>query len=309
MSRFRILSLDGGGVRGIIQAIVLERLSEKLPGWRDDVDLIAGTSSGGLLALSLAHGLEPREIREFYVKKGPRVFDDSWLDNLLDLGKTVGAQYDAKNLVRELRSIFGETTLGELRKRVLVTAFDLDNESVDPAERRWKPKLFHNFPGRENDRRELAYKVGVYACAAPTYFASVDGYIDGGVYANNPSMCALAQSQDSRYIKPPPRMKNVVLLSLGTGMSLKYIRGKALDWGYAQWARPIIEIMMDGVSGIADYECEKILKKNYHRFAPAFPPGTVIPMDAASRIPELVAFAEGLELRGIIRWVEEKWLS
>lgn len=309
MARYRILSFDGGGVKGVVPAIVLERLNEKFPGWLDGADLIAGSSSGGLLALCLAHGLDPRDIRGFFVEKGPRVFDDSWLDNLLDLGKTIGAQYDAKNLLREIRSIFGDTTLGRLKKRVLVTAFDLDNDAADPSKRMWKPKLFHNFPGPGGDRRELACKVGSFTCAAPTYFASVDGYIDGGVYANNPSMCALAQSQDARYIQPSPRMKDVVLLSLGTGTSPRYVRGKALDWGYAQWARPIIEIIMDGVSGIADYQCEKILKKNYHRFAPAFPPGTVIPMDAAPRIPELVRFAERVDLKRTARWIEEKWLA
>jgi len=309
MARYRILSFDGGGLRAVVPAIVLERLNKKIPGWLDETDLISGSSSGGLLGLCLARGLDPREIRRFFVEKGPRVFDDSWLDNLRDLGKTVGAQYDTKNLVRESRSILGETTLGALRTRVLITAFDLDNESADPAKRKWKPKLFHNFPGRGSDRLELAYKVASYTCAAPTSFASIDGYIDGGVYANNPSMCALAQTQDTRYFKQPPRMKDVVLLSLGTGSSLKYIRGRALDWGYAQWARPIIEIIMDGVSGIADYECEKILKKNYHRLAPAFPPGTAIPMDAARRMPDLVRFAEGLDLGKTARWIEEQWLA
>ncbi len=309
MARYRILSFDGGGIRAVVPAIVLGRLNEKLPGWFEETDLIAGSSSGGLLALCLAQGLDPRDIRNFFEKRGPRVFDDSWRDDLFDIGKTVGAQYDARNLLRECRSILGDTTLGQLKRRVLVTAFDLDNESADPAKRKWKPKLFHNFPGRGNDRREQAYKVASYTCAAPTAFASIDGYIDGGVYANNPSMCALAQSQDARYFRPPPLMKDVVLFSLGTGTSLKCVRGASLDWGYAQWARPVIEIIMDGVSGIADYECGKILKKNYHRLAPVFPPGTAIPMDAVRRIPELVRFAEGLDLRKTVRWMEEKWLA
>ena len=65
-------------------------------------------------------------------------------------------------------------------------------------ERRWKPKLFHNFPGPDSDGGALAYRVAVATAAAPTYFASYDGYIDGGVFATNPSMCALAQTQDAR---------------------------------------------------------------------------------------------------------------
>ena len=154
----------------------------------DSIDLIAGTSTGGLLALGIAHQLDLSEIRDIYEKKGPKIFDDSWLDDLADLGKLRGADYDIEPLRRELKRVFGDTTLGQLKKRVLITAFDLDNE--DPAKRTWKPKLFHNFPGRNTDRSEAAFAVGLYTSAAPTYFPSVDGFIDGGVYASNPSMCA-----------------------------------------------------------------------------------------------------------------------
>lgn len=308
MTRYRILSIDGGGVRGIIPAIVIERLEREVPGWLDRVDLIAGTSSGGLTALALAHGLGAGQIRRLYAERGPRIFEDSWLDDVRDVGKLFGAQYNASNLVREFRRVFGGATLGRLSSRVLVAAFDLDNQAEDPEMRQWKPKLFHNFPGRGSDRRELAYRVAAYTCAAPTYFASVGGYIDGGLYANNPSMCALAQSQDARAFGRPPRIGDVALLSLGTGTSLKYVRGKSLDWGYFQWARPLIEITMDGVSGVADYQCGRMLGRNYHRLAPTFPPGTVIPMDAARRVPELVAFANAIDLRGTARWLRRRWM-
>ncbi len=235
MAPYRILSLDGGGIRGIITVILMQRLNNgpHLAGWLDSVDLIAGTSTGGLLALGLAYGLDLQRIRDLYENQGQAIFDDSWLDNLVDLGTLIGAQYDIRNLTHELRRIFGETTLGQLRKRVLITAFDLDNKATDPACRIWKPKLFHNFPGPDSDSSSLAYKVGLYTSAAPTYFPSVDGYIDGGVYASNPSMCALAQSQDSR-LPGRPSLSDIVLLSLGTGTSLTYIPSKNLDWGYAQ---------------------------------------------------------------------------
>lgn len=221
MAKFRILSLDGGGIRGIITAIILQRLSAEnsLSGWLDSVDLIAGTSTGGLLALGLAQGIDLQIIRDLYEKKGSEIFDDSWIDNLVDLGQILGAQYDNQNLERELKAIFGQMTLAQLRKKVLITSFDMDNESADPKQRCWKPKLFHNFPGTDSDGAELAYKVGLYTSAAPTYFPTVDGYVDGGVFANNPSMCALAQTQDIRS-GDRPALSDVVLLSLGTGTSL-----------------------------------------------------------------------------------------
>jgi hypothetical protein len=274
------------------------------------VDLIAGTSTGGLLALGLAHGLSPEFMRSLYETKGAEIFDDSWLDDLVDLSKITGADYDIKNLERELKRIFGKTTLAQLKRRVLITAFDLDNESHNKASRTWKPKLFHNFPGHDSDGDQLAYKVGLYTSAAPTYFPSVDGYIDGGVYATNPSMCALAQSQDIDFKKRPP-ITEVVLLSLGTGICLLYIEGKELDWGYAQWAKQLVTLMLDGTSGIADYQCHQILGDRYHRMAPVFPPDISIPMDAVDRIPYMVEFAESdqhVDLTATIQWIEDYWL-
>jgi len=170
-----------------------------------------------------------------------------------------GADYDIKPLRRELKRLFGDTTLGQLKKRVLISAFDLDDEKPDPAKRTWKPKLFHNFPGPNNDRAFLSADVGLYTCAAPTYFPSVDGFTDGGVYASNPAMCALAQTQDSRYL--PPSIDDVLLLSIGTGTSLQYIKGKSHDWGYAQWVKPLINLMLDGTAGIADYSMQPDSKR------------------------------------------------
>jgi hypothetical protein len=308
MSKYRILSIDGGGIRGVIPAIVFERLNATHPGWLDDVDLIAGTSTGGLLALGIARGLEPAAIRDLYVDEGPKIFDDSFLDDVLDLWKVIGADYQIGPLRTALKRVLGkDTTLGELEKRVLIPAFDLDNQDPDPAKRCWKPKLFHNFPGPEDDRDELAWKVGLYTSAAPTYFPSVDGYIDGGVYAENPSMCALAQSQDRRYMDPPPELEDIVLFSLGTGQSLHTIKGLKLDWGFAQWAKPIIEVMKGGVSGIADYQCRRMLGGRYARLAPTFAPDKSYPMDAIDRLPELIQFATDLDLGATDTWLDDNW--
>lgn len=310
MTKFRILSLDGGGIRGVITAIILQRLSSEknLSGWLDSVDLIAGTSTGGLLALGMAHGVDLQRIRDLYEMNGAKVFDDTWLDNLIDLGQISGSQYDNKRLEQELKKLLGQTTLAQLQKKVLITAFDMDNESSNPAKRTWKPKIFHNFPGAGSDGAELAYKVGLYTSAAPTYFPSVDGYVDGGVFANNPSMCALAQTQDTR-IRNRPAISEVVLLSLGTGTSLIYIPGNRLDWGFAQWAKPLVSLIMDGVSGIANYQCQNILGEKYHRLAPVFPPGISFPLDAVKRVPDMVRFAMDIDLSDTARWLSKYWLA
>ena len=309
MVRYRILALDGGGIRGLIAAILLQRLSAvpALRGWLEQVDLLAGTSTGGLLALGIAKGFSLQTIRGLYETQGARIFDDSWLDDLQDLGTLMGADYDIHHLETILRDLFGTTTLAQLEKRVLIPTFDLDTHVDEPTQRTWQPKLFHNFPGPDSDGEQLAYKVGVYTSAAPTYFESVDGYIDGGVYASNPAMCALAQSQDARQYDRP-LLEDVVLFSLGTGTSLTYIAGARLDWGYVQWVKPLIALMFDGVAGIADYQCRQLLGDHYHRLAPLFPVGTRIPMDAVDRIPDMIAFATTVPLETTIQWLATHWL-
>lgn len=306
MAKYRVVSIDGGGIRGLVTTVLLQRIvaTPGLENFLDSIDLIAGTSTGGLLALGIAHQLDLSKIRDLYIEKGPKIFDDSWLDDLVDLGKLRGADYDIEPLRQELQKLFGDLTLGQLRKRVLICAFDLDNE--DPVNRTWKPKLFHNFPGPNNDRAFRAVDVGLYTSAAPTYFPSVDGYIDGGVYASNPAMCALAQTQDRRY-SPTPSLADVLLLSLGTGTSLQYITGKSHDWGYAQWAKPLISLMLDGTAGIADYQCRQMLRENYHRLAPVFPVGVRVPMDDIDKIHYMVEFAEALPIDATIRWLRQTW--
>ena len=306
MAKYRVVSIDGGGIRGLVTTILLQKIiaTPGLENFLDSIDLVAGTSTGGLLALGIADQINLAQIRDLYVEKGPKIFDDSWLDDLVDLGKLRGADYDTKPLRRELQNLFGDATLGQLRKRVLITTFDLDNE--DPVNRTWKPKLFHNFPGLSNDRASRVVDVGLYTSAAPTYFPSVDGYIDGGVYANNPAMCALAQTQDSRY-SPTPALDEVLLLSLGTGTSLQYIKGKTNDWGYAQWVKPLINLMLDGVAGIADYQCRQILGDSYHRLAPVFPAGVTVPMDEIDKIPYMIEFSEALPIDATIDWLTRTW--
>lgn len=305
----RILAFDGGGIRGVLTLVLLERLDEAVPGWRDRAGLLAGTSTGGIIALGLAAGMSPRELRELYETRAKEIFDDSWLDNVRDLGTLVGAQYSLRPLSRVLRSVFEDKRLKNLKRRVLVPAFDLDNRHRDPMRRSWAPKFFHNFPGPDSDGDRLAYRVALYTSAAPTFFPSVDGYIDGGVVANNPSMAALAQVLDTRAVPRPAPLDKISLLSLGTGRNLMRIEGDRHDWGQAQWVKPLMNIMTSGGMSMTDYQCRQLLGGRYHRLSPVFPPGLSIPMQAWRRIPELVAFAEAVDLGETAAWIRKHWIG
>jgi hypothetical protein len=99
----------------------------------------------------------------------------------------------------------------------------------------------------------------------------------------------------------------VRLISLGTGTSLQYIEGAVHDWGYAQWAKPLISLLLGGVNGIADFQCRQILGESYHRLAPVFPPNVSLPPDGVDRLDYLSEFAESVDLTETVAWVRDKW--
>lgn len=314
MSKYRILSVDGGGLRGLIAARFLERLNnhQESRNFLKSADLLVGTSTGGIITLGLAAGKTPKEMAELYLDKGAAIFDDSVWDDIRDIGKLIGADYSSKPLRKELDKLFGKLTLGDLNKKVAVTAFDLDNESNNPAERSWKPKIFHNYSGAGTDRKQLVADVALYTSMAPTYFPSADGYVDGGVFANNPSLVGLAQAiSESNQVKDRAKIDEIVLLSVGTGLSLNYIKGNTLDWGKAQWVMPLINIMFDGVAGIADYQARQILGNRYHRLNIAFEGDKTIALDDVKKLPlldEIGRTHANNEIAETARWLKGNWL-
>ena len=306
MSRYQILSIDGGGIRGVLTAILLERLEEQNPDFLNKVDLIAGTSTGGLIALGLASGKSPSEARILYEKYGKKVFSDSLWDNINDLGGLIGASYSIKYLKEVLNAEFGELKLDQLNTQVLISSFDLDNSPEDlGVVRTWKPKFFHNFPGSDSDGQELVVDVALRTAVAPTYFPIYQGYIDGGVVANNPSMCALAQA-----LHPPTGgqiLDDIVLLSMGTGHSPQFINVQNGDWGLLHWAPYIISVMLEGGAGLADYQCRQLLDKSYLRVNPMLP--IPIGMDKVDQIPLLIEIAEMFDINPASEWIREYYLS
>lgn len=308
---YRILTFDGGGIRGLVTLALLKKLEAQVPALIARADLLAGTSTGGIIALGLAAGLSVDDLISLYRDKGKEIFDDGWWDNIRDAGGLAGADYDQKNLEKIMKGLFPSTRLKDLGKRVLIPTFDLDNEAPSAAKRTWHPKFFHNFPGNDSDGRETVVEVALRTSAAPTYFPSRDGYIDGGVVANNPSMAALTQALDTRGGEPPPELADICLLSLGTGTNLSFIKGRTLDWGLGQWAKPLITLLMDASTGIADYQCRQILRGAYRRLAPVFPARTNIKLDDWKRAGELLAFGQATPLvdtwddTDVVQWLRE----
>jgi patatin-like phospholipase/acyl hydrolase len=205
--KFRVLALDGGGVRGVLSSTILHRLVQRYPSFLDSVDLVTGSSTGGLLALLIAYGYSPLQCRSIYEAYCPQIFVSSSLRRY----SLFSAQYSDAPKLQMLKDFFGSSQLSDLSKYVLVTSFRLDGESPSPRKsffgdvRTWRPALLSNFPrllGPVDPDDSLAcVDAAMMTSAAPTYFPAyrLQGlgscYIDGGVFANNPSHIAVTKIQ------------------------------------------------------------------------------------------------------------------
>ncbi|TAE71452.1 MAG: patatin [Bacteroidetes bacterium] len=281
-ARFRILSLDGGGIRGIIPAQILVRLEEKLQKktnnptakLSDFFDMITGTSTGGILACMY---LAPRkedatksvysanDVVNFYLKYGGEIFSIPTYHKIRTLSGLTDEKYPAHNLERILDMYFGKLELKDLVKPCLITAYDVFES---------KAHFFRQHQAKESEGRNFYVKdVARATSAAPTYFespliTSKSGVkyplIDGGVFANNPTLCAYAEarqvfkSEDGATISA----KELIIFSLGNGglTKMELDHNKVKNFGLIEWIRPLIDIMMSGVSQTVDYQLKQIYK-------------------------------------------------
>jgi patatin-like phospholipase/acyl hydrolase len=267
----RILAIDGGGIRGIIPATVLVDLETRAGRTIADMfDLIAGTSTGGILALGLTipgaggrPAFRASDLAELYVREGPNIFRRSIFDRIRSLDGAVDERYPADGLERVLQGAFGEARLRDAVSDVIVTAYDTY---------RRQPFFFRSSRARRDPAYDYPMRVAGRATAsAPTYFeaahvaneASGDDYslVDGGLFAANPAMVALAELLRSDRERP------VTLLSLGTGQHTRRYRWKDLkDWGALEWARPVIDMLLDGSSDATEFEAEQLTAARGDRY-------------------------------------------
>lgn len=305
MSSFRILSIDGGGIRGIYTAALIDRIAKEVPDLLEQTVFFAGTSTGAMLAMGLAYGIPPVETIELFRAFGKEVLEGSLV---IKVGQVLGAKYDILNLRKILTPYFGAATLNDYLtdrgKFVLAPTFDLDGVIDDV--RTWKPKFFHNFPGPDSDAGEMVVNVILRSSAIPVYFPSFQGYVGGSVVARNPAMAALAQALNQESGKQ--QLEDIRLLSFGTGYYPRYVGSREQDWGLGRWSWPFISLMLDGEMGVNHYQCMQILgPERYHRLAPIL--DEPIGLDDAEAIPDLIQFAEEVDIEPTVEWINQFFLN
>lgn len=287
-NHFRILTIDGGGIRGILPGQILVELERKLqritndPSKRiaDYFDMIAGTSTGGILTCLYLYPDE-KEIRRprftaedavnMYLENGGGIFKESTarMDGLRQ------EKYPVVAIEALLKKYFKNAKLSELLKPCLITSYNIYARST-------------HFFTQHDAIKDKSYDFYLYdvaraTAAAPTYFepaavTSLSGIVypvvDGGVFASNPALCAYAEARQKFKPSTEQHQMNVFMVSIGTGSKKEsYTYNKAKGWGKTGWVKPVLDIMLSGASETVDFQLKHIFdaigcRNNYYRINP-----------------------------------------
>lgn len=327
---FRILSLDGGGILGAFSAAFLAELEKRLDGpIASHFDLIAGTSTGGIIAAALAAGEPASKIVDFYKERGPKIFTRprpgllkrlfAVVPNLalkkigMDYHSLRNPKYETHELAAAVKEVFGDRKIGDVRlSRLLMPTVDMIPGQTVVFK---TPHL----PGMVRDRHYPIAETILATTAAPTYFhpATVAGkgaYADGGVWANNPSMVAVAEAVRIAEVcrRPgvdrPFSLNDVHCLSIGTG-TYQYFANPSRGTGIAWWmsGTRIFTVMMASQSQGTHFQMRYILGDRYKRVDFGVPDAAWT-LDNASVLDELVHLGERKAVEEYVA-VKERFLT
>lgn len=303
---FKILSLDGGGVRAIIATTILCRLQEKFPNLMAEVDMIAGTSAGAIVATALSAGYTPEYVSNLWLDNAPKIFLEGWARKFRTVDNCFGASYVADPLKEMLEKTLGDKTMGDIKKHLLVPSFNLDQDLLrqdHPESRRWGPEFFQNFDDSYRDVKLT--DIVLRTTAAPTYFPIYQGFVDGGTFANNPSMAAVTSA-----VQHGVKLEDIVVFSISTGNNPKYISKdiyKDGNWGMVEWGPHLIELLLDSNTESISYNCGCLLQKRHHRIDPILP--NPIGLDDASQLNQLAEIAKQYDLTSTEDWLKNCWVT
>ncbi len=280
--KIKILSIDGGGIRGIIPGVILmqiEKLIQLKTGdptakLADFFDFFAGTSTGGILAgiYLCPDEKDPSKARftaeqavELYLRRGPLIFNSSAWKRFTSFGGLNEEIYSEVMLEKYLRTYFRDIKLSELVKPCLIAAYEIEKRH---------PFFFSRDDARTaNDKDFYIRDVARATSAAPIYFkasqissmaGNLSSFIDGGLFANNPALCGLTDVLKlfTKSNSQPVQIEDVILLSMGTGIKKTPIEYKnAREFGALGWIKPILHIVSSGNNETVDYQVNQLFKQ------------------------------------------------
>ena len=277
---FKILSIDGGGIKGIYVAQLLSQIEKKIgQPIGEYFDMIAGTSTGGLIALAITNKVPCEQISKFYEDSGPLIFKQgSFIFKTIQWFKQVflSVKYENAELIKALKNVIPEgKNMDSASNFLCIPAFNIT---------KGRPTVFKKpFGTYHRDGRFSMIEVGLATSAAPTYFPSVlienDQYVDGGIFANNPSMIAYTEAVD-HFLKKTYTIdvqqlisNGILLLSIGLpDDQIGIPTGTKSRRSFLGWKDLLIKSAMTGTDCITNYQVEKLLNSDpnskYYRINP-----------------------------------------
>lgn len=293
---FRILSLDGGGIKGTFAASALATLEEDT-GLRvvDHFDLITGTSTGGIIAIGLGLGLSASEILHFYQEQGPTIFPGTSLVQRITgaMRQIFAPKHSHATLRAALQGVFGDRKFGESQCRLVIPTYDAIGGRI------FVMKTAHH----ERFRYDIgapAVDVALATSAAPTYFAASKfprhadaSYVDGGVWANCPVMVGLTEAVAFL----GQRLDDIEVLSIGA-TSNPFSIANNVDSGIAEWNAGLVNLMFESQVEAALAHAKLLLNDRLHRINATVSAGDFSLDDARlDRIERLVVLGRAEAVR------------
>jgi patatin-like phospholipase/acyl hydrolase len=281
-SKYLILSFDGGGIRGLITAMILQEINNLFPDFLSRANLFAGTSTGSFIALGLTDGVTPDELYTLYSTQGQNIFQvysefDTY--QYVEYYNTGVYQALTDTLANPTNTLY-QLSQTNPKQSVLVTSFQLYNSTTQT----WVPLALHNLPNSDSAEHTTLIDAAMSSSAAQTYFQPYNhpyyGFcVDGGTVSNNPATLALSMAVDPKLANIP--LENVWLLSIGTGTTLDSIPPATVEkigpmnYGIENWMWPeqigptpkipLMAAMFDGVSDIDSYQCQQFMGDRFQR--------------------------------------------
>ena len=288
--RYRILSLDGGGIKGAFTSSVLHTL-EKVTGKSisKHFDLITGTSTGGIIAIAIGLGIPLCEILDLYVKKGPKIFPNPsrgyWGKFTAFCRHAWQPKHCQSVLQKYLYEVLGEKSFGESANRLVIPAFNAVNGDI---------QLFKtaHCEAYRMDYRLPATTVALATSAAPTFFSAFtdpDGrvFLDGGVWANCPAMVGLVEATTA--LSWP--VEQIDILSIGTTSEPFDVNHKRRNGGFLRWNKGVVDLLQEaqvrGTLGLAN----TMTGRRLLRIDAVARPGR-FSLDGANEVSDLKALGE-----------------
>ncbi|MGL5346356.1 MAG: patatin-like phospholipase family protein [Peptostreptococcaceae bacterium] len=296
-SAFNILTFDGGGLRGALSISLLDRIQNECNDIVSNANMIGGTSTGSLIALGLAYGVSPSEIKKLYsIEKANYIFDKSY-------SEVIRPKYDNMHLKEVLLEIFPQNLrLKDLGKIVVIPTFYIGDKINS-----WKPIFYNNIPGSSTENAYVI-DVALSSSAAPVFFPTYKNHIDGGIVATDPSLACIIYALSKELSQTT---SDIRLLSFGTGYCYNSIKQDTTQWGVLEWLTnknpdlPIISITLEANAQMSQSFSQMILEDNYYRINPRM--NRDIGMDDVKALDYLYKLGESCDIDSCTEWINNKW--